>query len=118
MYEESIECFDKIIELNPTYEMAWYYKGRIYSDLGRYGEEKECYDKTIECLDKAIELNPYNIEVWRYKASYLYQFGRYDKAAECYDKLIELNPSEKSWYEDMKIECLAEQNSYDFYGIY
>ena len=50
-YEKAIDCFDKAIELDPNYALAYRNRGNAYKDLGRY-------ERAIEDYDKAIELDP------------------------------------------------------------
>jgi tetratricopeptide (TPR) repeat protein len=50
-YREAIACFDKAIEINPNYAMAWSEKGLSLHNLGNNEE-------AIECFDKSLELNP------------------------------------------------------------
>lgn len=59
-YEEAIECFDKIIELNPAFIKAYNNKGISLSWLSRDEE-------AIECFDKAIGLNPEDHEAYNNK---------------------------------------------------
>ena len=47
-YKEAIECCNKIIELDPTDEMAWNNKGYCLGELNRYEEAIECYKKAEE----------------------------------------------------------------------
>jgi tetratricopeptide (TPR) repeat protein len=42
---EAIECFDKVIELNPENKAAWEIKGHLLEKLGRKGEAKKCFKK-------------------------------------------------------------------------
>jgi tetratricopeptide (TPR) repeat protein len=83
-YEESIECFDRIIELNRDDDSAWNNKGLALIYLGRYEE-------AIECYERAIDLNPKESDVWNNKGNALYSSGWYKDAIECYDRAIELN---------------------------
>ncbi|RCV64745.1 Tetratricopeptide (TPR) repeat [Methanophagales archaeon] len=50
-YEKAIECFDKVIELDPNYTYAYSNRGIAYKNL------KE-YERAIEDYNKAIELDP------------------------------------------------------------
>ena len=47
-HEESIECYDKAIELDPKYDNAWNNKGIAFHKLGKNEEALKCYDKAIE----------------------------------------------------------------------
>lgn len=125
-YEEAIECYDKVIELNPNYAPAWYNKGVALAKLGRYEEAIECYKKAVElnpdyvdawfnmgvayaklgkyeeaikCYDKVLELNPKDYYAWNNKGVALAKLGKYEEAIECYKKAIELNPNyADAWY--------------------
>jgi tetratricopeptide (TPR) repeat protein len=46
-YEESIECFDKIIEINPASKTAFGYKGLSLQKLKRNQEAIHCYEKAL-----------------------------------------------------------------------
>ncbi|MBS7250206.1 MAG: tetratricopeptide repeat protein [Candidatus Freyarchaeota archaeon] len=48
MYDEALKCFDKAIQLDPSYDRAWSYKGLCLVCLGRFNEALNCYDKVIE----------------------------------------------------------------------
>ena len=48
-YEESIECFDKIIVINPTSKIASGYKGLALLKLNRHQEAIRCYEKALTC---------------------------------------------------------------------
>jgi tetratricopeptide (TPR) repeat protein len=50
-HEEAIECYDKVIELDPENEAAWINKGNALCNLNKYEEG-------IKCCDKAIKMDP------------------------------------------------------------
>lgn len=45
---ESIEHFDKVIELKPLYYRSYYYKGKALQDLGREAEVEELFARSKE----------------------------------------------------------------------
>ena len=47
-HEESLECYDKVIEINSDADYAWGAKGDALYMLGRHEESLECFDKAIE----------------------------------------------------------------------
>jgi len=47
-YEGAIECFNKIIEMDPTSYKAWFNKGKCYYKLGNYGKAVGCYDEALK----------------------------------------------------------------------
>jgi tetratricopeptide (TPR) repeat protein len=47
-YEDSLECFDKALKLDPNYADAWYNKGFTLFNTGNYQDANECFDKFLE----------------------------------------------------------------------
>ena len=47
-YKESIECFDKALELDPKNAIAWKNKGIAFGILGNLEESSKCFDKAAE----------------------------------------------------------------------
>ncbi len=89
--EESIEYFDKAIEINPTESLLWYMKGRVLIDLNRCEE-------AIELLDNAFDLNPLYIRSLCTKGIAYEKLRKYDDAMACYDEAIILNPDDEYAY--------------------
>jgi tetratricopeptide (TPR) repeat protein len=56
-FNESIQAYDKAIELNSRYAEAWYNKGYAPSKQGNY-------DEAIKAYDEAIKLNPNYAKAW------------------------------------------------------
>ena len=54
-FSEAIECFKKVININPKFEKVWLHMG--YSYGGQYNA-----DKAAECYKKAIEVDPNDYE--------------------------------------------------------
>lgn len=50
-YERAIQCYNKVIELNPNDTEAYFRRGQAYQGLQQY-------KKAIKDYDKALELNP------------------------------------------------------------
>ncbi|MBW9223743.1 tetratricopeptide repeat protein [Methanothermococcus sp. SCGC AD-155-E23] len=46
-YEEALEYFDKVLEINPNCADAWSRKGLTLARLGRYEEAIRCFDKSL-----------------------------------------------------------------------
>ena len=100
-YEKAIECFDKVIELEPNNASAWTNKGTLLSLSRKYQE-------AIKCYDKAIELEPDNAITWFNKGSTLmgesqmdvlhltdsgYFMTDWEEANKCYDQALKLDPT-------------------------
>ena len=50
-YEETIKCYEKVIEIEPDNARAWYNKGLACIAVNRH-------DEGTMCLDKAVEIDP------------------------------------------------------------
>ncbi|HMK47966.1 MAG TPA: tetratricopeptide repeat protein [Methanocella sp.] len=85
-YLETIESFDRVLELNLKDINAWDNKGFA---LGRFGK----YSEAVECYDKVLELDPTFVRAWYNKGCYFGKLGRHQEAVECYDKALELDPA-------------------------
>ena len=99
-YEKTLECYDKIIELDPTNKLSWEVKSNYLSGHAKY-------DEALELWDKAIELNSTEDWPWANKAYCLQDLKRFEEALECWDKAIELEPT-NSWYWVGKAGCLQK----------
>lgn len=83
-YNESIQAYDKVIEIDPNYFNAWYNKGVVLDNWGKYEEAVQVYAK-------AIEINPKDSDAWHNKGIALDKLGRHEKAVVCYNKAKEVN---------------------------
>jgi len=123
---ESLQYFDKAIEIKPKFAEACCNKGNVFGHLGRYEEAVAAYDKATEikpqyakawynkgtalghlrryeeavaAYDKAIEIKPKFAEAWNNKGVALYALRRYEEAVAAYDKATEIKPQyAKVWY--------------------
>ena len=111
---------DKAIEINPSFELPWVDKARIFSDAQKYDEALEYADRALrlhrnsadalkmkgmilinrgrneEALDslrKASEINPHDSSLWDHQARALSNLGRYEEAVEVADKSLKVNPA-------------------------
>ena len=83
-YQRAISDFDRAIELNPKYALAYGSRGLVYHSL-------KDYQRAISDFDRAIELNPE--ETWFYERrgrTYRKQ-GNYWRAIEDFDRAFELD---------------------------
>ncbi|MCK4428771.1 MAG: tetratricopeptide repeat protein, partial [Candidatus Aenigmarchaeota archaeon] len=55
-YDESIECYNKALEINPDEEIVWNSKGDAYEKIGDYEEAFKCYNKALE-INNRQDLN-------------------------------------------------------------
>ena len=54
-YDEALECFDKVLSLEPKNTRAWNQKGVALRSLGRYDEAIECFNKALEIVPKDLD---------------------------------------------------------------
>ncbi|HJD59285.1 MAG TPA: tetratricopeptide repeat protein [Rickettsia endosymbiont of Omalisus fontisbellaquei] len=57
-YEEAIELFDKVIELDPNHFEAYYNKGYALEGLGYTSGDINKFLEAIKAYDRAIEIKP------------------------------------------------------------
>ena len=85
-YEKALKAYDKAIELDPNYAMAWFNKGTALGKLSRH-------EKALKAYDKAIELDPNYAMAWFNKGTALGKLSRHEKSLKAFDKAIELGPN-------------------------
>jgi len=54
-YDEALECFDKVLSLDPKNTHAWNQKGVALRSLGRYDEAIECFNRSLEIVPKDLD---------------------------------------------------------------
>ena len=124
--EEAIATLDKIIELNPNDDLAWFYRGNALGELERNEEAIASYDKSlainpnqdlawfnrgialeelerneeaIASYDKSLAINPNNDLAWLYRGTDLGRLERYEEALASYDKSLAINPyDDLAWF--------------------
>ena len=119
-FNEAVEAYDRVIELNAQNADVYVNKGAALYKAGKNEEALAAYDKAIEfnpedvdiyidkgavlnisgkykealsVLRKAIELNPELSRAYQGISYALIYLGRYDEAVEACDKAIELEPN-------------------------
>ena len=103
-YNESINAYNKAIELNQSLAVAWKQKGNAFLNLTEYHESLSCYDN-------AIRLDPNYAAAWNNVGVALMNIGEYDAAINAWNKAIKLDPDASIW--NNKGLALNEQGKYD-----
>jgi len=80
-FEEALEFFDQVLEMNPENADAWNNKGVALYGMGRPEEALICYDR-------ALATDPENREALRNRAFVLRAMARFEEALEAYEKII------------------------------
>lgn len=119
-HNDAITAYNKAIELDPQYAMAYNMRGAAYADLGDFRQAMRDHGKAIELdpqyaaafsnrgvahcqlgnfgqaikdFDRAIELDPEFAAVYLNRGNAYYGLGNLRPALNDFDRAIELNPN-------------------------
>jgi len=81
-YQEALEIFDRVIEINPKIPEAWNNRGVALFRLGRAEE-------AVESCDRSLAIDVENLEALRNKGFALKSLGRLEEALQAYDVVIQ-----------------------------
>ena len=85
-WDHAITEYNKAIEINPRFAMAYRTRGSAYS-------KRHQYEEAIADFNKAIELNPRLVTAYLERGrTYMSGKGQLDQAISDFSKTIELNP--------------------------
>lgn len=115
---ESLECFERSLELNKTNDLTYRWKGRVLLKNGRVEEAvsvfdaaialcpmdsadhlyrrgmafhgKGDYSKAISCFRSGLEKDPEDVDAWFDCGESLVQLGRTEEALDCYTRAVSL----------------------------
>ncbi|MFW9824752.1 MAG: tetratricopeptide repeat protein [Candidatus Thorarchaeota archaeon] len=126
LYDEALQCYDKVINLNPELTAPYTNKGNVYMELDRLEESIEMHQKAIDInpidelgwnnlgvvhnlmnnfddalkgFNEALRLNNRFYQSYWGKGMLLKKLGRFEESVEALDKTLaieEANPS--AWY--------------------
>jgi tetratricopeptide (TPR) repeat protein len=102
---ESLECFERAVQLKPDNAWLRVDQGNVY-----YAQKK--YSQALECYEKAIELDSKYVGAWVNVAVTRAVLENYEGAIQAYDKALEIDPS----YADAllgKGACLTDLKKYE-----
>jgi len=83
-YDEAIDDYDKVLDIDSTVIEALYNKGLALSKLG-------ADDEAIDYFNEVLEINSTDIDGLFGKGIALYELEKYDEAIYYYDKVLEIN---------------------------
>jgi len=86
---EAMQCYDKAIELDSRYMLAWNRKGQVLSEID---DKKDCWNKALEIANKKLEANSIDGDAWYNKGFALIGLDKYDEALQASNKAIEIDP--------------------------
>ena len=93
-FNESIEIFKKVIELDPNNQFL--YNARAYNGIGCCYYSLEDCQESLKWFNLAIEKDPNVKFYYQNKAKSLIKLCQYEQAIQCYEKSISLSGSSNS----------------------
>ncbi|AFZ02622.1 serine protease [Calothrix sp. PCC 6303] len=84
---ESIQSFDKAIQLRPNFYQAWYLRGFVYMTQNNYQE-------SLKSFDKSVQIEPNFSTAWRWRGMILANLNKYQEALACFEQLAKLDPGD------------------------
>ena len=109
---DAIECFDRVIEMDPAHVEAWRERGVCLKELGRYEE-------ALQSFDRALELNGGIPATYYAKGETLEKLGKengdfhlFEQAIVCFDQVLEKEPENvNAW--NYRGVCLKELGKFE-----
>jgi tetratricopeptide (TPR) repeat protein len=83
---QSIDAYQNVIEMDPTYIEAYNNLGIVYQEIGNFS-------KALEVYQKAIELNPQYEKAYNNLGILFYLNARYEDSIEAFQKALAINPN-------------------------
>ena len=137
-YNEAINCFDKVIQLDPKYVQAYIRKGftiqsrshadilfQIANELNPNPKDRDSlfnkahcldglrkYDLAIQFYNRILETNHLDFEALQYKGFVLWRLNKKTEALDCFNMAISKNNSCYLVYEN-KAKLLLQMNCFD-----
>lgn len=105
-YQAALVTYNKVIESQPDFYLAWNGRGLVLDKLERYQESLDSYEK-------AINIAADNSKAWNGKGIVLISMGRFEKALEAFNQAIAVAPREPLSWENRGIALEYLDNSYD-----
>lgn len=84
-YEQAIEYFNKVIEINKNVRYGWLFLGFAYSDMDQLNKAEETYKKAVIQIDDDASL-------WAWLGIVLQRQKKYSESIEPFQKALILDP--------------------------
>jgi tetratricopeptide (TPR) repeat protein len=93
---EAIESYDGLLATRGDFWEAWYERGTVLEDLGRFVDAIASYDQALNLEPRREAL----ANLWlRRGNAFQYGLGEYDAALACYDRVLQLQPEQvQGWH--------------------
>jgi len=106
-YDNALVDYNKAIEINPNYELAFYNRGFAWI-------AKQDYNRAIADFNKVIEINPNSASAYVSRGSIRRALKEYNTAIVDYNNAIEIDPNYASAYYNRGLA--KKENNIDFEG--
>ncbi|OGI23253.1 MAG: hypothetical protein A2255_06245 [Candidatus Melainabacteria bacterium RIFOXYA2_FULL_32_9] len=83
--QKAIECFNRVIEINPGYADGYFNLALAYNSIN----EK---DNSIKSYQKAVEINPEHFQAYLNLGILLIEKDRIEESIVCFERVIQLKP--------------------------
>jgi tetratricopeptide (TPR) repeat protein len=104
-FNDSIQAYDKALQINESHIAALAGKGEALWKIGRYNE-------SIISFDKALNLDPNYVRAWVGKGVALHGLGDFNGSRNAYDIALEIDPNYAMAWND-KAWLLYKQDQYE-----
>ena len=102
---KAMNCFKKVLEIDPNSYNAWFYRGYALYKMHRYKDAITNFDKALETDSE----DSYN--AWYFRGRALFDFKEYKEAIASYDKAIEINPDDYLALEGKRVSLIRLEES-------
>ena len=89
--EDAVISYNKAIQLDPEYALAYYNRGNLFALLGQYS-------RAIEDYNEAINIDPEYTSVYKNRGNAFVLLGEYHRAIKDFDETIALDPQHAHGY--------------------
>jgi tetratricopeptide (TPR) repeat protein len=86
-YDESLDCYQKAIEIDSTITDAWYNKALVHIMFGEYEE-------SLEACERFIEAEKDDPEAWKLKGFSLFYLNNYEESVNAFNEALNLSPED------------------------
>ncbi len=104
MPEAALKSFAKALELDPSYDSAYYNIGLVHKD-------NEQFEEAAKAFEQSLELDSDYSETYRKLAKIYQELKQYDKVTQIFEKLSEIDPDNED-AKEAKNEFDERQNSW------
>ncbi|WP_293363403.1 tetratricopeptide repeat protein [Microcoleus sp. CAWBG52] len=119
LYEDSLDCYQKALELEKDNECIFFGQGVALANLERFEEALESFEKAIslnheyvyawinrgailgnlqrseeglKSFEKALHLSPTSVDIWVNRGKILNNLKRYEEALQSFEKALDIDP--------------------------